>query len=232
MYALETIWDLGDRFDAAVLRRRAAERAPLFEALPGLVAKAFLVDEERRQFGAVYYWESWAHVDVFLASDLFASSRQALGEPAIRRFEVAAFVGPAADAFGVPPRRPSLNHAMVYVRDVRASLEFYAGMLGLRVIEEMSGYARLQSARGRTTIGLHQAEPDRRLPGSEGIRIYFETADLDPLCAVLAERGVSFLQPPKDMPWGWRHAYLLDPDGHEISLYTAGEKRFWPSEMP
>ena len=26
---------------------------------------------------------------------------------------------------------------------------------------------------------------------------------------------------PKDMPWGWRHAYLNDPDGHEISLYWA-----------
>jgi hypothetical protein len=26
------------------------------------------------------------------------------------------------------------------------------------------------------------------------------------------------------MPWGWRHAYLNDPDGHEISLYWAGEK--------
>jgi hypothetical protein len=28
------------------------------------------------------------------------------------------------------------------------------------------------------------------------------------------------------MPWGWRHAYLDDPDGHEVSLYWAGRKRF------
>ena len=27
------------------------------------------------------------------------------------------------------------------------------------------------------------------------------------------------------MPWGWRHAYLNDPDGQEISLYWAGENR-------
>ena len=30
---------------------------------------------------------------------------------------------------------------------------------------------------------------------------------------------------PRMMPWGWRHAYLNDPDGHEISLYWAGENR-------
>jgi hypothetical protein len=27
------------------------------------------------------------------------------------------------------------------------------------------------------------------------------------------------------MPWGWTHAYLNDPDGHEVSLYWAGVKR-------
>jgi hypothetical protein len=24
---------------------------------------------------------------------------------------------------------------------------------------------------------------------------------------------------------GWTHAYLNDPDGHEVSLYSAGQKR-------
>jgi hypothetical protein len=32
-------------------------------------------------------------------------------------------------------------------------------------------------------------------------------------------------QLPKAMPWGWTHAYLNDPDGHEVSLYSAGAKR-------
>ncbi|MBV9087858.1 MAG: hypothetical protein JO187_01255 [Acidobacteria bacterium] len=30
---------------------------------------------------------------------------------------------------------------------------------------------------------------------------------------------------PRMMPWGWRHAYLNDPDEHELSLYWAGENR-------
>jgi len=33
------------------------------------------------------------------------------------------------------------------------------------------------------------------------------------------------------MEWGWRHAYLNDPDGHEVSLYWAGEMRWKKSVM-
>ena len=33
------------------------------------------------------------------------------------------------------------------------------------------------------------------------------------------------------MPWGWRHAYLNDPDGHEISLYWAGGNRMKKTMM-
>jgi hypothetical protein len=38
-------------------------------------------------------------------------------------------------------------------------------------------------------------------------------------------------QLPRMMPWGWRHAYLNDPDGHEISLYWAGENRMKKTVM-
>lgn len=47
----------------------------------------------------------------------------------------------------------------------------------------------------------------------------------DGLCKRLAARGVKFDQIPKDMEWAWRHAYLAEPDGHELSLYWAGDKR-------
>jgi hypothetical protein len=29
---------------------------------------------------------------------------------------------------------------------------------------------------------------------------------------------------------GWKHAYLDDPDGHEVSLYWAGAKRLKKSK--
>ena len=75
------------------------------------------------------------------------------------------------------------------------------------------------------------AEPGKEPPRAEGVRLYFETTDLDDVCAALEASGTVLTQPPKMMPWGWRHAYVDDPDGHEISLYWAGRKRFRKTTM-
>jgi uncharacterized glyoxalase superfamily protein PhnB len=45
------------------------------------------------------------------------------------------------------------------------------------------------------------------------------------VCSALERAGVEFTKPPAPQPWGWAHAYLDDPDGHEISLYYAGKQR-------
>ena len=58
-----------------------------------------------------------------------------------------------------------------------------------------------------------------------GVRLYFEIENLEETVKRLEEAGVVFTKQPAVMPWGWKHAYLDDPDGHEISLYWAGEKR-------
>lgn len=125
----------------------------------------------------------------------------------------------------------NFNHAMVYVTDVARALAFYTDTLGLALIEGSAefGYARLRFPAGEGTMALHRAEPGQDI-GSDGIRLYFEVADLDAFCDALAAKGVQFRQMPADMPWGWRHAYLDDPDGHEISLFFAGEKRLQPSK--
>lgn len=118
------------------------------------------------------------------------------------------------------------NHVIVYVRQLAPALHFYSEVLGFKVIEQAGqSYARLKSQSSVSTFALHVVEPGKS-PDAEGIRLYFETRDLDKFCASLAAAGVAFTQPPKLMPWGWKHAYLNDPDGHEISLYWAGRKRF------
>jgi hypothetical protein len=52
------------------------------------------------------------------------------------------------------------------------------------------------------------------------------------LCNVLKTKRVHFDQIPKDLHWGWRHAYLQDPDGKGLSLYCAGDKRLHKSDYP
>lgn len=130
----------------------------------------------------------------------------------------------------------SFNHAMVYCRDMAAALRFYGDLLGFHLLEEMEHdgrlvYARLKAARGDGTLALHAIEPGKTLPRGGGIRLYFETTELERLCKQLLVAGLKFSQLPKLMPWGWKHAYLDDPDGNEVSLYWAGAQRFEKSKM-
>jgi predicted enzyme related to lactoylglutathione lyase len=129
----------------------------------------------------------------------------------------------------------TFNHAMIYTKDVGRGMQFYREWLGFKLIEDFryegkSVYARLRAPGGDGTIALHQAGPGASI-GSEGVRLYFEIRDLDSFCRGLQKRGFYFTQLPTMMPWGWRHAYLNDPDGHEISLYWAGENRMKKTVM-
>ena len=91
-------------------------------------------------------------------------------------------------------------------------------------------YARLHAPGGDGTIALHQAGPGVSV-SSDGVRLYLEVCDLDNFCRKLQKKGFYITQLPRMMPWGWRHAYLNDPDGHEISLYWAGENRMKKTVM-
>jgi catechol 2,3-dioxygenase-like lactoylglutathione lyase family enzyme len=140
---------------------------------------------------------------------------------------------PSTRPFYRPPRWPtmvlprvSLNHVVIYVRDVESAMRFYHGKLGFKVIESMQGYARLKSPAGGATIALHVSKDRKPPPGTRQVVLYFETRDLSNLCRSLRRKQVRFDQFPYRMPWGWDHAYLRDPDGHQISLYWAGRKRF------
>jgi len=129
----------------------------------------------------------------------------------------------------------TFNHAMMYVKDVERAMRFYMDMMGFKLIEDFRYegtpvYARLRAPGGDGTIALHQAGPGVSV-ASDGVRLYFEIRDVDGFCRKLQHKGFYIPQAPRMMPWGWRHAYLNDPDGHEISLYWAGENRMQKTVM-
>src|SRR5271157_2695315 len=129
----------------------------------------------------------------------------------------------------------TFNHAMIYVNDVERGLHFYHDLMGFKLIEDFRYegtpvYARLRAPGGDGTIALHLAGPGVSL-ASDGVRLYFEVRDLDGFCRKLQQKGFYITQMPRMMPWGWRHAYLNDPDGHEISLYWAGKNRMQKTVM-
>lgn len=134
-----------------------------------------------------------------------------------------------------PDLKLTFNHAMIYARDVERSLGFYRDLLGFKLIEDFRYegkpvYARLRAPGGDCTIALHQVEANASL-ASDGVRLYFEVRNLDDFCRKLQQKNFYITQMPRMMPWGWRHAYLNDPDGHEISLYWAGENRMKKTMM-
>ena len=129
----------------------------------------------------------------------------------------------------------TFNHAMVYSANIPRALGFYRDLLGFKVIDEfqhegMLLYARLRAPGGDGTIAIHLAGPGTPLT-SDGVRLYFEIRDVDGFCRKLQAKGFYITQMPRMMPWGWRHAYLNDPDGHEISIYWAGENRMKKTVM-
>ncbi len=139
---------------------------------------------------------------------------------------------PAAEVGG---EKLTFNHAMVYAKDVQRALNFYRDLLGFKLVDEFRYegkpvYTRLRAPGGDGTIALHLAGPGTPL-ASDGVRLYFEIRDLDGFCRKLQAKGFYITQMPRLMPWGWRHAYLNDPDGHEISLYWAGDKRMKKTVM-
>jgi catechol 2,3-dioxygenase-like lactoylglutathione lyase family enzyme len=150
-------------------------------------------------------------------------------KPAPAKPAAASSAAPASDG------KLAFNHAMIYCKDVERAMRFYRDLMGFKLIEDFRYegtpvYARLRAPGGDGTIALHQAGPGASLV-SDGVRLYFEVRELDEFCRKLMQKGFYITQMPRMMPWGWRHAYLNDPDGHEISLYWAGENRWKKSVM-
>ena len=98
-------------------------------------------------------------------------------------------------------------------------------MLGFELIVHASHDARFKSTRGDATFSIHAVggplEPSKTM-------VYFECIALDQQVKDLCARGVLFAQMPKDEPWHWREARLLDPASNVICLYHAGENRLNP----
>jgi uncharacterized glyoxalase superfamily protein PhnB len=61
-----------------------------------------------------------------------------------------------------------------------------------------------------------------------GASIHFEVRDVDETVERLKRAGFEFVSDPVDQPYLWREAILLDPDGHRVFIFHAGENRLDP----
>jgi len=118
----------------------------------------------------------------------------------------------------------NLNQVTVPALDVAASVAFYK-RLGLELIVSSPHYARFKCPEGEATFSVHWVQ---ELPVSSSTVVYFETSSLDERVKQLQAAGLSFSQVPRDEPWLWREARIVDPSGNIICLYWAGDNRLNP----
>ena len=117
-----------------------------------------------------------------------------------------------------------LNQVTLPSLDIDASVAFYRAM-GFAPIVLAPHYARFVSTDGDATFSVHAVDA---LAGPPPTVVYFECADLDGQVAALKARGLRLEQEPRDEPWLWREARLVDPSGNVICLYHAGPNRLDP----
>jgi catechol 2,3-dioxygenase-like lactoylglutathione lyase family enzyme len=115
-----------------------------------------------------------------------------------------------------------VSELVLEVDDLEAAEEFYAGVLGLPVVDRWPQREAIWVMAGeRTRIGLWR--PQRGLFGSRGgehVHFALQIAEdhYDAAVASLRERGQEVRE--TSFEGAGRAAYLDDPDGHLVELWT------------
>ena len=115
-----------------------------------------------------------------------------------------------------------LNQVTIPSIDLYRSTAFYE-TLGLQlIVDSKPHYVRFELPEGNATFSIHKVE---ELPVVSGVVVYFEVKELEQIVNTLIEKGIKFESKPEEKSWLWKEATLLDPDGNQIILYTAGKNR-------
>ena len=107
------------------------------------------------------------------------------------------------------------------VEDLAVARRFYTEAFGVPVVFEDPQSAVVRVGGILVNLLVSTAAAELLAPAAVGAAgggprfvLTVDVADVDAVCAVLAERGVTLLNGPVDRPWGVRTASFADPDGH------------------
>jgi predicted enzyme related to lactoylglutathione lyase len=103
------------------------------------------------------------------------------------------------------------------VTDLKRAREFYEGVLGLRVSEEMMGGKWIEYAVGEDTLAIANVG-DYWTPSNQGTGAAFEVEDFDQAIQRLKDRHVAFAAEPFETPC-CHMAVVQDPDGNKLMIH-------------
>ena len=111
-----------------------------------------------------------------------------------------------------------LSHLFVRVSNLERTRAWYVDLLGLEVLVDEPEYLRVGGG-GGFAIGFEAGPPGE--VGAVGIEVVVEVDDVDRRYEELVAAGARADEPPGDQEWGARHAWLRDPDGYRVSIFSA-----------
>lgn len=114
-----------------------------------------------------------------------------------------------------------LSANLIFVKDVKAAVQFYRDILGMKLVAERVHYTEYQL--GPATFLVESANVAERAPGFQETRvggrtgIVFKVEDVKKAVEDLRGRGARIAVEPVHHRWGW-NAVFADPDGNEFIL--------------
>jgi catechol 2,3-dioxygenase-like lactoylglutathione lyase family enzyme len=116
-----------------------------------------------------------------------------------------------------PPVLSGISTVMLGVRDLKTALDFYHGKLGLTIKMQEPQLALLDA--GPVTLGLSTGHV-RLAPHVNGAtEVVFEVDNVRSVRKSLIDRGISFMNEPRQVtPTHWA-AHFRDLDGHLLSIF-------------
>ena len=121
------------------------------------------------------------------------------------------------------------------VRDLASCTAFYRDTLGLEVQESESTPDSISFRMGNVHFFLLEVSAAAHMVSSEANALKIEggprvllaagVEDVDAAYEELKAKGVTFLRPPTDQPWGLRTAYFADPEGNLWAINSPSDPR-------
>ena len=119
---------------------------------------------------------------------------------------------------------------MLCVRDVAQSRRFYVDGLGASLLSEEDHVVMVRLA-GTVLYLFSESPPTSDKPGvhlappapdaSPSVVVVLRVDDAGSAHRELTRRGVEFLTPPAEPPWGGLRCFARDPDGYVVEVEQA-----------
>lgn len=127
-------------------------------------------------------------------------------------------VAAPTDAATVPVQLDRLSAVRVFVFDLEAARRFYTNTLGLSELSIGDDFATFALQEARLVVELVHRTSDYALLVGRFSGISLAVDDIHVAFDALQARGVNFLDPPEEQPWGGTIAHFEDADENILTI--------------